>query len=55
MKMKNIRRLRSISGAADTAMGVGDLDASGEVWEPLPNWNYYIFIFHQIFYLYLIN
>ncbi len=48
MIIKNIERLRSISGAAATAMSIVDLDASGEVREPLPNMNYYIFIFHQI-------
>ena len=58
MKIGNIERLRSISGVAVTGMNIVDLGASGEVWEPLPNVNYYIFIFHQIlnknmyFYLY---
>ena len=38
------------SGVAVAGMGVVDLVGSGEVWKPLPNVNYYIFIFHQILY-----
>ena len=48
MIIRNNERLRSISGVAVAAMSFVDLGASGEVREPLPNVNYYIFIFHQI-------
>ena len=48
MNIRNIERLRSVSGVAVTGMSVVDLGASGEVGKPLPNVNYYIFIFHQI-------